>query len=124
LPDQEPQQVLRPSLGRLKLSNGSTVLLDRGVVFGRSPESPIEDPAERPHLVRLVESGEISRMHASVSLDGWQVLVRDLASQNGTFVTLPGGEPEQIRPQHDYGIEPGSVVSLAEVISVTFEIEA
>ena len=122
LPEQTPVEVARPPLGRLVLSTGTSVLLDRGVIFGRAPHSDIADAAMRPNLVRLVESGEISRMHASVTLDGWQVLVRDLGSQNGTIVTLPGAEPEQIRPNQDHTLEPGSVVSLADVVTFTYEI--
>jgi hypothetical protein len=122
LADQAPIDVPRPPLGRLALSNGGTVLLDRGVIFGRAPQSDATDPADRPNLVRLVDSGEISRIHASVVLDGWQVLLRDLGSQNGTILTLPGHEPEQIRPHEDYVLEPGSVISFADVVTCKFEV--
>jgi hypothetical protein len=122
--DQDPIEVVRPALGELVLSNGSSVVLDKGVVFGRSPHSDIEDAAQRPNLVRLIDSAEISRMHASVMLDGWQVLLRDLGSQNGTILTLPGRAPEQIRPHEDYVLEPGSVVSFADVVSCKFEVSA
>jgi hypothetical protein len=122
LQDQNPVEVTRPALGTLALSDGSTVVLDKGVIFGRFPQSEVEDPAQRPNLVRLIESAEISRMHASIMLDGWQVLLRDLGSQNGTILTLPGHEPEQIRSNEDYVLEPGSVVSFADVVSCTFEV--
>jgi hypothetical protein len=122
LGEQNPVEAVRPSLGQLVLSNGSAVVLDKGVIFGRSPQSDLEDPAERPNLVRLIDSAEISRMHASIMLDGWQVLLRDLGSQNGTILTLPGHAPEQIRPNEDYVLEPGSIVSFADVVSGTFEV--
>lgn len=122
LPEQTPVEVPRPTLGQLVLSTGTSVLLDKGVIFGRAPHSEIEDAAERPNLVRLVESGEISRMHTSVSIEGWQVLLRDLGSQNGTFLTVPGGEPQQLRSREDYQLEPGSVVSIADVVTFTFEV--
>lgn len=121
LSDQSPIEVERPALGQLVLSNGSSVTLDKGVIFGRAPQSDIEDPARRPNEVRLIDP-EISRMHASVMLDGWQVLLRDLGSQNGTILTLPGREPQQIRPQEDYILEPGSEVSFADVVSCKFEV--
>jgi len=120
--EQTPREIPRPSLGRLTVSNGSVVTLDRGVVFGRFPESDIVDPAERPHLVRLVDSTEISRMHASVTLEGWQLLLRDLGSSNGTLITVPGGEPVMVRPMEDHPLEPGSTVSLADVVSFTYEV--
>lgn len=122
LADQVPVEAVRPALGQLVLSNGGSVLLDKGVIFGRSPQSDIEDAAQRPNLVRLIDSPEISRRHASVMLDGWQVLLRDLGSQNGTILTLPGRQPEQIRPHEDYVLEPGSVVSFADVVSCKFEV--
>jgi hypothetical protein len=122
LPDQTPVEVPRPRLGRLALSTGTTVVLDKGVILGRAPHSDVEDAAERPNLVRLVESGEISRMHTSVSIEGWQVLLRDLGSQNGTFLTVPGAEAQQLRSHEDYELEPGSLVSLADVVTFTFEV--
>jgi hypothetical protein len=124
LPEQTPVAIPRPPLGRLVLSTGTTVVLDKGVLLGRWPDEPeVDNPAARPNVVRLVESGEISRHHASVSLDGWQVLLRDLGSSNGTYLTMPGAEPQQIRPQEDYELVPGSVVSLAEAVTFTFEVD-
>jgi len=122
LAEQTPHEIPRPVLGRLTVSNGSVITLDRGVVFGRYPESDITDPAQRPHLVRLIDSTEISRMHASVTLEGWQLLLRDLGSSNGTLITTPGSEPVMVRPMEDHPLEPGSVVSLADVVNFTFEV--
>jgi len=120
--DQTPVEVPRPTLGRLVLSSGGAVALDRDAVFGRAPSSPIADPAQRPNLVRLTSSEEVSRRHVEVRLDGWQVLVRDLGSANGTMLTLPGGRVQQLRAQEDYPLEPGTVITLAEVVSITFEV--
>ena len=52
------------------------------------------------------------------------MLVRDLGSTNGTTVTLPGEEPVRLRPTEDQGIEPGSVITLADEVSLTYELEA
>lgn len=122
----EPQatvEVSRPPLGVLRLSTGQTILLDRDVILGRAPEDNTSDPATKPNLVQLTESGEVSRMHARVTLDGWQPLIRDLGSANGTMLTLQGSQPRQLRPDEDYPLEPGSVVSLAGIINFTFEVE-
>lgn len=122
----EPQatvEVSRPPLGVLRLSTGQSILLDRDVILGRAPEDNSTDPATRPNLVQLTESGEVSRMHARVTLDGWQPLLRDLGSANGTMLTLQGSQPRQLRPDEDYPLEPGSVVSLAGIINFTFEVE-
>lgn len=122
LGEQQPVQVPRPSLGVLRLSTGATVALDRDVILGRAPEHDETDPARRPNLVRLTASGEISRRHVGVTLDGWQPLVRDLGSANGTTLTLPGGRPQQLRADEDYPLEAGAVVSLADVVAFTFEV--
>jgi hypothetical protein len=120
--DQVPVEEPRPALGRLVLSTGETVILDRDVVLGRAPESAEEDPALRPNLVRLTDSGEVSRMHVRVTLDGWQPMLRDLGSSNGTTLTLRSSTPQQLRPQEDYVLEPGCEVSLADVVSFRFEV--
>jgi FHA domain len=118
---QDPVQIVRPNLGVLKFSNDLIVPLDRSVVFGRDPRPINDNPAERPNLIRPIESGELSRMHASVTIEGWQLVLRDLDSANGTFLTPPGGVTEQIRVQEDYQLEPGSEVSLGEIVSFLYE---
>ncbi len=121
LPQQDPVTVPRPVLGVLRVSTGDVITLDRGVVMGRSPRTDF-DGEERPHVVRLPSGdGEISRTHLQVSLDGWDVLVTDLKSTNGTLVTLPGRDPERLRPREPFPIQPGTVVSLADDIYFRYE---
>jgi hypothetical protein len=122
--EQVPTEHPRPALGRLVLSTGETVILDRDVVLGRAPESTEEDPALRPNLVRLTDSGEVSRVHVRVTLDGWQPMIRDLGSSNGTTLTLTSSSPQQLRPQEDYVLEPGCEVTLADVVSFRFDVTA
>jgi len=105
----------------LRLSTGDVITLDRGVVMGRSPRTDF-DGEERPHIVRLPSGdGEISRTHLQVSLDGWHVLVTDLQSTNGTLVTLPGRNPERLRPGEQFPIQFGTVVTLADDIYFRYE---
>ncbi|HEY6311309.1 MAG TPA: FHA domain-containing protein [Streptosporangiaceae bacterium] len=120
----DPVVVPRPVLGTLRLSVGDTISLDRDVVMGRNPKPdfPGADGEERPHVVRLpTEDSDISRTHLRVTLDGWHVLVTDLNSTNGTLVTLPGREPEQLRPGQPVPIKPGTVVTLADGIDFRYE---
>jgi hypothetical protein len=121
---QDPVRIARPNLGILRFSNELIVPLDRSVIFGRDPRPSTDNPAERPNLIRPIESGELSRMHASITIEGWQLLLRDLGSTHGTFLTRPGATTEQIRAQKDYQVEPGSVVSFAEIVSFTYEATA
>lgn len=126
IPPQQPTPIPRPSLGVLRISTGGVVPLDRGVLLGRAPRVNEElPPNQRPHLIRVGSvDRDISRNHAEVVLEGWHVLVRDLGSTNGTTVALPGEEPVRLRPTEDQGIEPGSVITLADEVSLTYEVEA
>ena len=122
-----PDAVLvpRPVLGVLRLSLGDVISLDRGVVMGRNPRTdcPSGSTEERPHVVKLPSAdGDISRTHLRVTLDGWHVLVTDLNSTNGTLVTLPGRETQQLRPGEPMPIQPGTMVSLAEGIEFRYEV--
>ena len=121
----DPVVVPRPVLGVLRLSVGDLISLDRDVVMGRNPKADFAGTAgqERPHVVKLPSAdGDISRTHLRVTLDGWHVLVTDLKSTNGTLVTLPGREPEQLRPGQPMPIKPGTVVTLADGIDFRYEV--
>lgn len=114
-----PREISRPTLGVLILSTGEKVSLDRDVVLGRAPQTTRHDAATKPHQVKLGDPG-ISRNHVLISLNGWDVMARDLGSSNGTEIVLPGGEPQKLRPEEDYLVEPGSNIVLAEEVTLTF----
>jgi len=127
----DPVPVPRPVLGVLRMSFGDVITLDRGVLMGRNPRTDFAGPdgaggpagEERPHVVKLPSAdGDISRTHLRVTLDGWHVLVTDLNSTNGTLVTLPGREPQQLRPGEPVPVQPGTVVTLADGIEFRYEV--
>lgn len=119
VPPQEPARVPRPQLGVVRLPDGDTVPLDRGVVLGRQPTSPPET-VDWPHLVRVPQDlSYVSRIHLRIELDGWLVLATDLGSRSGTTLRVPGRPPERIRAHQPYVWEPGQVLDLAD----SFEIE-
>ena len=121
----DPALVPRPVLGALRLSLGDVIALDRDVVMGRNPRTDFAglDGEERPHVVKLPSAdGDISRTHLRVTLDGWHVMVTDLNSTNGTLVSLPGRDAEQLRPGEPVPIRPGTVVTLAEGIDFRYEV--
>lgn len=114
----------RPVLGVLRLSTGDVVTLERNVLLGRAPRS-VEGlaPQEAPHVVKVASPGrDVSRNHAEVLVEGWHVLVRDLGTTNGTTVALPGEAPIRLRAGDQQSIEPGSVVSMADEVSFTYEV--
>lgn len=117
LPSQVPVRVPRPSLGMLRFSTGEVVSLDRPIAVGRNPDA-------RPgySIVRLGGNNpDVSRNHAEVTLDGWQVLITDI-STNGTVVTPPWEEPQRLQPHRPFPIEPGTVVSLSDDMSFQYEV--
>lgn len=123
LPAQQPFEVTRPPLGALRLVTGDTVLLDRGVILGRSPYLPPDWTGEQPNLVKIHDPDrDVSGQHLEVKLDFWHVLVRDLGSTNGTEIVLPGGKAVTLRPHDAMMIEPGTRIILAGVFEVVFEV--
>lgn len=124
IPPQQPFQTPRPSLGVLRLPTGDVVMLDRGVLLGRSPKVNADlDAGMQPHLVRVPSpENDISRNHVEIVLEGWHVLIRDLGSTNGTTVTLPGQLPVRLRPSDQQVLEPGTVITLADEVAITFEV--
>jgi FHA domain len=94
------QEGKRPPLGVLILSDGSVCQLDADYVIGREPtlDSAVAEGKARP-LRLMGASGVVSRIHARVELDGWQVFISDLNSANGTQILLPGERnPATLQP--------------------------
>jgi hypothetical protein len=52
------------------------------------------------------------------------VYVKDLGSTNGTVITLPGRAPVRLRPDDLQLLEHGSQITLADEVTVTFEVTA
>ncbi len=77
----------RPPLGQLIWDNGEADLITTDTVVGRDPSSDAAVTAG--HAVGLCPSGQsegMSRVHAELRLVGWEVLLSDRASTNGTFL--------------------------------------
>ncbi len=86
-----PQEGRRPPLGVLILDDGSVCQLDTDYVVGREPtlDKAVAEGRARP--LRLGGAPDlVSRIHARVELEGWDVFVSDLNSANGTLLVLPG----------------------------------
>ncbi len=119
---QMPITLPRPVLGVLRFSTGDLITLDRGVLIGHAPSKARSQGDDRPHVLKIPSPDQdISRDHAEISLADWHVLVTDLNSTNGTVVTRPGREPERLRPDQATQIEPGTVVTLADIVTFTYE---
>jgi hypothetical protein len=90
-----PQRGPRPTLGVLILDDGATVQLDGDYIIGRDParDPSIAEGTAQPLRVVDAES-TVSRVHARIHLEGWQVLLTDLGSANGTRIQHPGAKAE------------------------------
>lgn len=102
----------RPALGVLVLDDGAMYSLVRDHVFGRDPGTDPAVAAGRAVSVPLRDPS-VSRVHARIVLDGWDVRIVDNGSTNGTFVAMPG-EPSWTRvvPGADVTLRPGMIVAL------------
>jgi len=89
-----PQPGPRPPLGALVLDDGSALELSADCVIGREPTLDPSVVAGDAHPLAIVDAA-VSRVHARVRLDGWQVLLIDLGSVNGTRIRPPGKRSEQ-----------------------------
>jgi hypothetical protein len=81
---------MRPPLGVIVLDDGSVFQLDSDYLLGRDPAS---DDRVRNEEVRGIpvqdQSNQISRVHARIELRGWDPVLIDNQSTNGTFVNPP-----------------------------------
>jgi len=49
----------------------------------------------------------LSRVHAEIRLDGWDVMLVDRGSANGTFIANPDGSWQRLAADRPERIEPG-----------------
>jgi hypothetical protein len=119
---QGPQLVPRPVLAVLRSSDGTTADVDRAVLIGRAPSAQ-RSSARAPRLMTLPSPGhDISRTHVEVVPEGWQIVVTDLHSTNGTVLVHPGAvDRQQLIPGEPVQVQQGSVVELGDGISVLID---
>ncbi len=102
----------RPPLGVLVLDDGATFRLDTPYVVGREPERDTDVAEGRARALRIADrDGVVSRIHARIDLDGWDVNVVDLGSSNGTHISEQGTDAwTRIPPRTPVPIKPGTRV--------------
>jgi len=104
----------RPPLGLLLFDNGATFVLDHDYLIGREPEpDPEVRSGELRPLVLIDQSGGISRRHAEIRLRGWDVVLIDRGSANGTLVALRDADQwRAVVPGQPVQLLPGMRVSM------------
>jgi hypothetical protein len=118
--------VPRPTLGRLEFSSGMHVALDRRLLIGRKPEvGPTASIDDLPALVAVPDPESLlSRVHAEVRVEGWDAVIVDVDSRNGTFVVPPGAtDTMRLRPREPFPLGSGTKVLLGDVASFVFVTE-
>lgn len=112
----------RPARGRIRLSTGRVVELERPVIIGRRPKSTRTTGADLPTLVAVDSPDQdISRSHVEIRAEGEHVLVTDLDTTNGTVLLRGGSEPVRLHPNEPTMVVTGDVLDLGDDVTVTFE---
>ena len=108
--------------GRIRVSTGQVVALDRTVIIGRRPRSSRASGANLPHLI-AVESPQqdISRSHLEVRPEGDTVVVIDLHTTNGSTLLRSGADPVRLHPGEQTIVLSGDVIDLGDGVTVAFE---
>lgn len=104
-----PARGPHPGLGILQFDDGTSVPMDSGYVIGRRPDADaVGEPGLRP-LEVTDESQSVSRNHAILRIEGWDLMVLDCGSSNGTHVEV-GDEMLRLEPGAAYALSDGQRV--------------
>jgi hypothetical protein len=115
-------QVRRPRLGRVRVSSGELIDLDQSLVIGRQPSVSRVQGGGMPRLVQVASpSGDISRSHVEVRLEGWHVMLCDLKATNGTVLVREGQPPRRLAQNEMAILLDGDIAELGDDVSLRFE---
>jgi hypothetical protein len=122
-PPHPPLAPARPSApGRLSLSDGKSVLLDRTVIIGRRPRSTRVAGTDLPHLVPVDSpQQDISRSHVEFRVEGDSIIVTDLHTTNGSLLVRTGAAPTRLHPGEATVVVVGDAIDLGDGVIVTVE---
>jgi len=111
-----------PAPGRIRVSTGQVLLLDRTVVIGRRPRSTRVSGTDLPHLVAVDSpQQDISRSHVELRVEGESIVATDLRTTNGTTLLRAGSDPVRLHPGEATVVIPGDVLDLGDGIRVAIE---
>ena len=102
----------RPPLGVLVIDEQATFTLDADYVIGRKPahDPEVDDDSVR-QLVLSDPDKVVSRAHARIRLDGWNVLIEDKGSTLGTSLVRANSPwPQRLQPHIRHTLMPGDSV--------------
>ncbi|MET1060099.1 MAG: FHA domain-containing protein [Nocardioides sp.] len=121
----QPQapSVTARAVARLVFSSGETVDVDRAVLIGRAPEARRFTSTDQPRLVTVPSPHqEISSTHVEVrpgsGADHGSAVVTDMGSTNGTVLTQPGLDEEDLQPGMAVQLLPGAIIDLGDGVTI------
>ncbi|MDI9914254.1 FHA domain-containing protein [Rhodococcus sp. IEGM 1379] len=118
----ESRTVPRPVLGSIRMSTGVVHHIERPASIGRQPVATQASGYDVPQLITVPNpSGDISRSHLALKVDGWHVLAVDLGSTNGSFLRRGGHAPQRLLPNDPVLLVDRDVVVLGDEVTLTFE---
>lgn len=111
----------RPPLGVLVADDGMAFVVESDMIIGRDPAAFEAQRAGRSFdgagrlapIVLQDRTGALSRAHLEIRIDGWQLLVVDVGSANGTWVRPPAAAaPLRLPPGQPVPLTMGSDIHL------------
>ncbi len=97
----------RPSLGVLVLDDGTVLALQQGWLLGTAPRAE-RAAAEGLRPFPMVDpQNALDAEHTAVRLHGWDVVVEDLGSRYGTWLTGTDGQWQQVATRTSQPLRPG-----------------
>ncbi|UYQ78340.1 FHA domain-containing protein [Glutamicibacter sp. JL.03c] len=121
------RQVRKPAMGRMMVRDRGGIRqysheLNRSVVLGRQPSVSAVNEPNPPRLLQIDSpSGDISRSHLLVRLEGWHVQLVDLGATNGTMLLREGQAPRRLSKNQEVMLINGDVADLGDGVSLRFE---
>ena len=118
------KSVACPPLGRVVISGGESIELNRPLLVGRNPVADdITSVAEVPLRPLIVASPNqlVSRNHILIDLDAWSVLAQDLGNCNGTVLNRQNEAPVRLSSATPVLLRSGDVLDLGDGQTLAFE---
>lgn len=117
----EMRMVPRPVLAVLVLASGEAIPVRGDIVVGRAPQA---QPGGEPGAMLLPVSSPthlVSRSHLSLTTAGWNVLARDLGSNNGTVLVRPGQIPVLLATALPTPLYVGDLLDIGDGVTLRVE---
>lgn len=109
-------------LGRVVLSTGRVLTLERSLVIGRRPRITRTSGNAVPALVTIDSpTHDISRNHVEIRREGDMVLVTDLDTTNGTLLLRGQEVPRRLHPGEATLVVNADVIDIGDGVTITFE---